>query len=195
PQKPPANNATQTSPSSLAPDLKRIAGALEAEARKPPSDYERRNVEAQEMVAAWTPWIAIVATLEMFITAAGVILVGFTLYHTKRAADASRDAADEAKRASNAAEKSIKVARDVGRAQVRAYLGFDVISGDIAPGRPIKFHVRATNHGQSPAIDVAIASCVVVRQLNWEWEDEEKIPEGQFPRITIHPNGFYDTFP
>jgi hypothetical protein len=89
PENPPANSAALAAPPALAPDIKRIAGALEAEARKPPSDYDRRNTEAQENVAWWTPWIAIVATIEIIITALGVGLVGATLFHTKRAADAA----------------------------------------------------------------------------------------------------------
>jgi hypothetical protein len=76
-------------PSASAADVQRIASALEAISQKPPSADEKRNADAEEWVAWWTPWIIGIAFLEILITAGGVVLVGFTLHHTKRAADAA----------------------------------------------------------------------------------------------------------
>lgn len=200
--KDPNNGKLPTMRMSVEHDIQSIAGSLQTISQKPASPYEKRNAEAQERVAWWTPWFWGIAVLEALVTLAGVVLVYRTLKYTGRTAAyqkiatrAALAAARDSKRAADAAEKAIKVNRDIGRAQVRAYLGLDVVSGDVAIGKPIKFQVRITNHGQSPASEIAIASCVVVRSPNWGWDDNEKMPGGQIPCVTLHPNGFFDVFP
>lgn len=86
-----------TAPSSTAPierDAKRIARALEeenaAQNSKANQNRAERNVEAQEKLAKWAPWMFGVGTAETVVTLVGVVLVGFTLRESKRSADAAQ---------------------------------------------------------------------------------------------------------
>lgn len=115
---------------------------------------------------------------------------------SKRQSDEMQASIAAAQQSADAAKKAIKVTRDIGRTQARAYLGFDVVYGAVVAGKPIRFQVRIKNHGISPANEAAIASSVVVRGKHWEWGDEvyQPLPDSR-PSITIHPSGHYDIFP
>jgi hypothetical protein len=107
-------------------DIQRVARALEAANDKQPSPAEQQqasdNLEAQQGMVKWARWMFCAAVLEALITASGVWLVYRTLYHTRIASKAARDAVVEAGRAADAANTSIEVTREIGQKQVRAYL-------------------------------------------------------------------------
>ncbi len=128
----PAQNAPPVIPATVQSDISRIAGALETASGKPETVDEKNNAIAQVEIAWWTPWIFGAASFEALITAIGVGLVGFTLYYTKRAAEA--------------AERAVKVTRNVGRAEVRAYVQISRTSYD---PDGMAFHVK--NFGSTPA--------------------------------------------
>jgi hypothetical protein len=131
----------------------RIAHAVESLNAKIPNqdDSAQRSATAEEWGSKWALGMLIVATIETAITGLGVLLVWKTL-------GASRRAAREAKRAADAAEKSIKVARNVGRAQARAYVHISDIgiffSGDVEEDSDTPaIVITASNTGQSPALE------------------------------------------
>lgn len=87
-----------TPPSALAAiqsDAERIAKALETENAREGSAKEQQeaenNFKAQRDMATAARRTVLIAASEAFITFVGVLLVGWTLYHTKRAADAAQD--------------------------------------------------------------------------------------------------------
>lgn len=105
---------TEPKPSDLASLQHQIDGivrALKAIEAKTSATHvtsaAERTAQAEEDAAARASDLVWVGGAEAAITAMGVLLVAWTLYHTKRAADA--------------AEKSVKVARNIGRAQVRCW--------------------------------------------------------------------------
>ena len=133
-----------------------------------------RDLTAQQEMARWSLYMLITSALTITITAIGVYYVRDTLLVTRTA---------------------MLDTRQIGEAQVRAYLGFEVISGDVAAGKQLKFQVRITNHGQSPAQAVAVASNTMIRSKNWERQSEDGgVISGEYPSVTIHPSGFYDVF-
>jgi hypothetical protein len=149
-------NSTNTSKDSLQPtisaavkgDVDRIAGALEAINKKPASPDEKRNADAQESVAWWTPWFLGVAFLEMLITATGVVLVYGTLRYSRRLFE-------DQKLATKAAQDAV----ETSRAQVRAYLTIDsanfnvvaVVGGEDGDKSHPIIKIMVVNSGQTPA--------------------------------------------
>jgi hypothetical protein len=158
-------------------DVKLPTGAHKPPDTKPnPSPEQQQatdNLKAQQDMASASARMVYVAGLEALITLAGVILVGFTLYHTREAAKAARDAVGEAKRAADAANTSIDVTREIGQAQVRAYLTCEgatfSIEDDWMLCQPV---IR--NYGQSPASNVKIRA--VVSSMTKEIPGEGRIP-------------------
>lgn len=153
----PKGDQQPSPPIAVQDDIHSIARALETANDRKPSSTDERNAKAQEKVADWTPWLFGVAGLEMLVTAAGVWLVYRTLVHTKRAADAARDAVDEARAATQAT-------REVGKAQVRAYLTCEganfAVERDWMVCRP-----RIKNYGNSPASNVRLCAAVSSQKL------------------------------
>jgi|GEM_PF-2664178 len=127
-------------------DIHRIARSLETASDRMPSYKEEnradRNLAAQEDTARWAFIMIFVGVLETCITACGVILVWHTL-------KASWAAAEHGRRAADAAEKAIKVTRDVGRSQTRAYVAVKdafLYQGVFEPSVMLKI----SNIGQTP---------------------------------------------
>lgn len=85
---------------SIQGDIKRIADTLDAESRKQSPDEKNnraeRNVVAQETVARWTRPLFIMGGIELFLTLAGIILVGFTVHYTRKTWHAQKIATDAA---------------------------------------------------------------------------------------------------
>jgi hypothetical protein len=102
-------------------------------------------------MALWAFWMFVAATASVVLTFVGIILIGWTLYHTKRAATAAVDMVDEAKATTRAADETVKVTRDIGQAQVRAYLHITGIAFGVRSDRKIFVGVKIKNVGQSPA--------------------------------------------
>lgn len=129
-------------------DIKRIAKALEAQNADENSREEKnrlqQNLDAQKKMANWAGKMFWVGISESAITLLGIILVGFTLRATKRAALAAEDAVIETRR--------------IGEAQVRAYVDIDkaavTFRYDFVPGEAFPLiAISAKNSGQSPARD------------------------------------------
>ena len=82
-------------PSRLQSDVSRIARALEEANRHPGAAAEiqraKENLKAQQDTAKWAAWMLLVGSVEAGITFIGVVLVGFTLAATRKAAGAARD--------------------------------------------------------------------------------------------------------
>ena len=115
-----------------------------------------------------------------FAVALGTVLLIWTLSLTRQA--------------NRAAQAAVDVTREIGEAQTRPYLGFNVVSGEVQVGKPLKFHVEITNHGSSPAFEVAVASNAVIRRSNWTWDDEESPVTGKRPSTYMHPKGSFTVF-
>ena len=103
-------------------------------------------------MAFWAMAMFFAALLGTILTGAGVFLIWRTLEATKRAAVAAEGAVTEAKNATKAAQEAVNVTRDIGRAQVRAYVTIKsaaiYFGGD--DGGPF-IQIVAANSGQSPA--------------------------------------------
>jgi hypothetical protein len=144
---------------SIEKQMQRIAHALELQNKNHPSDGDAstRSANAAESAAHWAFWMFVVAGVETFITALGVFLVYWTLQETRRAAGEAKRGADEARRQADAAEKSVSVARDVARAQVRAYVfvaDCSVTFLNMGVGFQPIVHIVLRNAGSSPARNI-----------------------------------------
>ncbi len=146
----------QTQPfelSAIKDRIERIARAQEVERDQHKADkadeYARRNLDAQEAMAAW-------AKLAFFATLAGIILSGGGLLALLYSLRLNR-------RATNAAQDAVLVARETNEAQSRAWVSVNCQLGKPERGKThagvegIYFNVvcAANNHGRSPATSVS----------------------------------------
>lgn len=163
-----------------------------------PSDQEereRRDLDAQEAMAKWAFWMFVASAVTVTLTGIALIAIILTLRHTRRAADSSEKMVVEAKETTKAAEDSVAETKRIGEAQAKAYLGFQIVSGQVAEGEPISFKVRIKNHGASPALAIAVASCAVVRRADWQWDEESEMPDvDDAPSLHLHPGGHHHIF-
>jgi hypothetical protein len=173
-----ANSAPQgqpqpTIPQTLQDGLNRISTALESAADKKETPEEKRRAEqdlnAQLVMATAAKKMFLVGVTETAITFIGVMLVLATMIYTKRAATAARDAVNEAERAT-------KTARDVGEAQIRAYLTCEGATFEVDENWLI-CHPKIKNYGQSPASKVKVKASLSSRLE----EHQPLVP----PKITI----------
>jgi hypothetical protein len=147
----PRPDAPPTIPISVQNDIKSIARALETANDKQPSqdeeDRAKRDLTAQEDMAFWASLMFGATVLGIFLSGAGVWLIYGTLIQTRNAATAARDA--------------VTVTRDIGEAQVRAYLHVKSLTVSFLHGleRP-GFAAIITNSGQSPAREVVCSAQV-----------------------------------
>ena len=82
------------------------------------------------------------AWVQAALSAAGILLLGFTLIYTAKAARA-------AGRAAKAAEEAISAARDSSRRELRAYVGIEKVTHD-----PAFIRVTLRNTGHTPATEL-----------------------------------------
>ena len=98
-----------------------------------------KDLVAQTEMATWAFWMLIVTIFVAVVTAGGVYFVWRTLLATK---------------------KTVTITREIGEAQVRAYLTIEsgTITPEIEDGERIvwKIHVGVRNCGQSPARKIKI---------------------------------------
>ncbi len=134
--------------------------------------HSARDLIAQEGMAKWTFWILIVTGINVVVTVAGVILVYFTLKHSRRAADAAFDMVEEAKATTEAAKgaalaafNQATTADNASRRLERPYLFPKVehVGGLHNPGARNIAHIkiRLHNHGRLPATLVSINTRLV----------------------------------
>lgn len=152
PKRTPQTQAQPTVAPALQDSLNRIGTALEAANNKSESAQEaeraKQNLDAQIVMARSANRMFYVGLGELVITFAGVMLVLATLLYTKKAAEAARDAVVET-------EKATKAARDIGEAQVRAYLSVETSAMRILAGT-LNCWPKFKNTGQSPATNIEI---------------------------------------
>jgi hypothetical protein len=119
----------------------------------------RRDLDAQEGMAFWAKWMFWAATGEAALTFIGVILVGWTLYHTKRAADFAADAVDEGRKATAAAvaanveaKRHADLAEESFKRLERPYIYiFGVRKFEGSPKSPARVEYCVANYGKTPA--------------------------------------------
>lgn len=129
----------------------------------------------------------------------GVLMtVGLTFWTARSAKEAARWSAASAKAAAKSLEisddsaksarKAVAVTQQIGEAQVRAYLAFEIVGGEVKVGKPILFKVKITNRGQSPALCLATASNACIRPSAWDRTSEiDEGPKGPVPSMTFIP--------
>jgi hypothetical protein len=106
---------------------------------------EIEDLQAQQDMALWAKAMFWAAFASVILTFVGICLIAWTLYYTRRAADAAVAAVDKAK-------STLEVTRDIGSRQLRAYVGTSrVYFRDFTPDRPISVVVEIQNFGQTPA--------------------------------------------
>lgn len=133
----------------------------------------RRSADIAEQAAQLAIW-------QFFATIFSLLAVIITIIYTRKAAIGAVEAAAAACRAAD-------VAKNVGQSQVRAYIGCEIVAGDVVAGKPLRFTVRITNHGQSPAFNVAVASAVCIRPKGWDRSSEGAEDMGATPPGGIIP--------
>lgn len=121
-----------------------------------------------------------IGTWQLLISALVAIFVAFTFWETKRAAKAAEDAALASKDAANAAFKANETQREIGEAQVRAYLT-TTIEMKIFPENKFKIVVKCKNFGQSPAKYVSVFLTFRMTQLGGEGRQANRIEGTNFP--------------
>jgi hypothetical protein len=111
---------------------------------------EEQDLDAQQQMARTSWW-------QMWATWIGVGLLVLTLIETNRTAVAAGEAINEAREAN-------KISRDIGEAQVRAYVAIGKISLPEEPNNRKVLSVRVAIHnaGLSPARNVYGEHCVAV---------------------------------
>lgn len=154
------------------------------QAGQDPSSHEVRDLGAQEKMAKWAFWMFVASAATVVLTFAALLAILRTLHHTKRAADAAADMVSEAKATTAAAEKTIGVTREIGEAQVRAYLSVKELAVGVSSEGNFRIGIIAVNSGLSPA-----RHCHAVCEVRWS------DPNGAFnPQIT-HPIDLGDVPP
>lgn len=124
--------------------------------------YSQKDVRAQEQMAIY-------ALLMLVVTGIGVVYVAGTL-------NATRQTLSEAQRATRAAEEAVEVTRDIGQAQVRAYLTIAKVSFSIPADRSYQtVTITLLNSGQSPARKLNFYSRLTAEYIAFDPETADMI--------------------
>lgn len=101
------------------------------------------DLDAQESVANSTRWLLILSLAQTVLGAFGAYLVWRTLRYNRIATEAALDA--------------VRVSRDIGEKQTRAYLGIREVSFSLDAEHEFpRLGIKLQNTGQSPARDVEV---------------------------------------
>ena len=111
-----------------------------------------RDLVAQETTAGWTIVMSTAAIFGIVLSVVGVALIWGTFRETR---------------------ETNQITREIGRAQVRAYLFFEVHETKLHARRRPSAVVIVKNFGSSPAIDIRLGGAVVVRPKGWIWPLDE----------------------
>jgi len=127
-------------------------------------ERDKADLQAQEDMAFWAKGMFWATCVTVIVTLVGLALIGRTLHHTKRAANYASDMVDEAKAATKAARDAVDVTRQIGQAQVRAYVS---CSGGTYKLSPENFECMPmlVNSGQSPATQIKMSARLVMTVL------------------------------
>lgn len=179
--------------------LGRIASAVEAEKDKPEPAEERdraqRDLAAQENMALWAMAMFWTAAAQVALGFLGVFLIWRTLVHTRRAADAAHGAVDEARKATAAADETVKQAVEANRIaesnfinDSRPWLDFTITI--IGPPKNIAMVgilfpavVEITNYGRTPAINTNFRIHA--------WPNNSHVMMPQFDERAAHIDAIY----
>ena len=149
---------------SLTPALQKIESAIrdivpqkDEAADQRQEDQDKADLQAQQDMAFWAKLMFVAAVVTAAITFGGLILIWRTLHHTRRAADSALNMVSEAKLATNAAQDAVEVTREIGQAQVRAYLACTEAKYTISK-TSIFCQLVIANKGLSPANQIEIAA-------------------------------------
>jgi hypothetical protein len=126
------------------------------------TERSQKDLKAQQEMASAAWGMLVLSAISFFASGFGLYLVGRTLKYTRDAAEAARDAVSEAKRATEAANRSFAVTQDMAAQQLRAYvtvvsstyLGHINGIGD----SEVAAKVRIKNAGQTPAYQLATST-------------------------------------
>lgn len=133
---------------------------------------DEEDLNAQRNMAYWAAAMFLAASATFFVTGLGVVYVAQTLDATRAAVEATNRATDET--------------RQIGEAQVRAYIGgheAEIVRAK--DGRGFFLNYSLKNYGQSPArkIEVFFALIYLHARSIGEWPEKTEIPmNGTFPR-------------
>lgn len=100
----------------------------------------RQDLYAQQDMSKWAFLMMIISGLTFLATLLGIVCIRDTLIETRRAVKSADDA--------------VKVTREIGQAQVRAYISASNASISMVDTGEIRIHYTLTNTGQSPARNV-----------------------------------------
>ena len=134
------------------------------------------DLVAQTEMSLWAFWLLIVSTFTLAVTAIGVWFIYRTLSVTQ-------ETLRQAEETTKAANKTVKVTREMGHAETRAYLSIRNGSYSIS-GNSIRFAVQVANSGQSPSrrcnMSCKIRGSAVLDDTNFTYKakcDERAIPD------------------
>lgn len=148
--------------SDIAPLLQGIEAAIrdsitheDKAERKRQQEHEIRDLNAQEDMALWAKRMTWATGASLLLTFSGLVLIGFTLRHTRRAADYAKEMVLEAGKTTIAAEAAVSETRRIGEAQVRAYVSC-VDGSFVLRDKHLICDIRAKNFGASPTKGVHV---------------------------------------
>lgn len=135
-------------------------------------DSTNRDLQAQQSMAYWSFWTFVVTAIGVPIAIAGVAAVLFALRQTRQA---------------------ISTDREVGHAQVRAYIGFEIAKPPaFGPGDKPAASFKLINTGQSPANKIRHLTMIEILDHPLPKNQGslvEPAPGQSIPRVTIRAGG------
>ncbi len=129
------------------------------------TDTRDKDLQAQQDMARWAFWMLPTSIAGLFVSVGGLVMLWRSLQQTREA---------------------ITTDREVGHAQVRAYLTIEPKSlSDLEVGKHPCAELHITNTGQSPAYDVRYIAAIFVRKHPLSAKDSPFIsPDArQVPRV------------
>lgn len=149
-------------------------------AGEPPNEHEVSDLKAQKAMALWAMLMFVASVASVAVTAAGLELLRRTLNATKDAATYAESAAraawetvEQAKAATLAAQEAVGVTREVGQAQVRAYISVSAeLPKGLALNQTLRVKLSIKNTGQSPAHSVVCRALLVVRDCDFDGNED-----------------------
>ncbi len=113
------------------------------------------DLSAQWATAISTADVAALTRLQIFFGVFGLVGLAYTVYYARKTASASIKATEAAIRSADAANDSVRIARESAERQLRAYLSMTPMGiGGFSDGKIVSIEFMPQNHGQTPAYEV-----------------------------------------
>lgn len=175
------------------------ACATEPPQADPDAKYTDTDLQAQQEMAEWALAMFIASAVTTVFTAFGVYLLWLTLVATRETLREAENTTLAAVRANITAEKTLKVTRTIGMAQVRGYPSVQSVAIRIAPEgdvlHDIHFAIRISNSGNSPLTEVASRHSGELEIANAEADATFENPERlDFPSHRVVGLGAHEGF-